>query len=193
MSAGLSSIEVVGIAVGLAMDTLAVSIAASVVLKQVNHRQVFRFAFHFGLFQAFMPVIGWLAGKSVVSYISLWDHWIAFALLAFVGGKMVHEAFENEDAESGEAKTDPTKGMSLVILSTATSIDALAVGLSFAMLEMDIWTPCAIIGVVCSLITTVGMLVGMRLGTRFGKKMEIVGGLVLICIGLKIVFDHLWL
>ncbi len=182
---------ILGIAVGLAMDTFAVSIATSVMLRGVTRRQVFRFAFHFGLFQALMPIIGWAAGIRFVHYIANWDHWVAFGLLSFVGGKAIHEALtEVHDEESPSSRGDPTRGWSLVILSVATSIDALAVGLSFAVLDITIWTPVAIIGVVTALITMTGMLIGSKLGARFGKRVEILGGLILVGIGLKILIQH---
>lgn len=181
---------VLGIAVGLAMDTFAVAIGASVMLRGVTKRQVFRFAFHFGLFQAIMPVVGWAAGIRFVGYIAHWDHWIAFALLGFVGGKAIAGAWTKEEETSEAPRTDPTRGWSLVVLSIATSLDALAVGLSFAVLDMAIWVPVAIIGVVTALITMTGMLVGSRLGSRFGKPIEILGGLILIGIGVKILIQH---
>lgn len=184
---------ILGIAVGLAMDTLAVSIATSVMLRGVTRRQVFRFAFHFGLFQAVMPIIGWAAGIHFVHYISNWDHWIAFGLLAFVGGKAVHEALtENDNEESSLSRKDPTRGWSLVMLSVATSIDALAVGLSFAVLDVTIWKPVAIIGMVTALITMSGMLVGAKVGSRFGKHVEVLGGLILVGIGIKILLQHIF-
>jgi manganese efflux pump family protein len=178
---------VLGIAVGLAMDAFAVALATSVSLPGVTRRQVFRFGFHFGLFQAMMPTIGWLAGRSIQPYIERWDHWAAFVILAAIGGKAVYEAVWGDD---DEAQGDPTRGWSLVALSVATSIDALAVGLSFAMLRMAIWYPAVVIGVVTAFLTTFGMLMGTRLGGRFGQRMEVLGGLVLIGIGIKIVMQH---
>ena len=185
----MSFFVILGIAVGLAMDTLAVAIATSVMLGRVTARQVFRFSFHFGLFQATMPVIGWLAGTTVVEYIEGYDHWVAFGLLAFIGGKAIYEAL-TDTAQKVESRGDPTRGFSLVMLSTATSIDALAVGLSFAVLNVRIWYPVAVIGVVTAAITCLGMLVGSRLGARFGRRIEIVGGLILLAIGLKILVQH---
>ena len=180
---------IIGIAVGLSLDAFAVAIAASVTLRNVSGRQVFRFAFHFGLFQAMMPVIGWLAGRGMGSWIVAWDHWVAFTLLAFIGCKAIYEALSGTEEES--ERTDPTRGLSLVILSTATSIDALAVGLSFAALRVDIWYPAAIIGLITGGLTLIGMRLGSRLGAQFGRRVEILGGLVLIGIGLKILVQHL--
>jgi manganese efflux pump family protein len=179
-----------GLALGLSMDATAVAVAVSVALGRVSGAQVFRFAFHFGLFQAVMPLIGWAAGRSFMVYIQAWDHWVAFGLLLAVGGKALFEAFAAEGAGQ-QGAADPTRGWSLIFLSTATSIDALAVGLSFAMLDTPVVEPCAIIGLVTAALTVVGMLVGGRIGARFGQRMRVVGGLVLIAIGLKILFEHL--
>ncbi len=128
-----------GIAIGLAMDAFAVSIAVSVTLGGTSRRQTFRLAWHFGLFQALMPIIGWIAGRSVRPLIESWDHWLAFALLTIVGGRMILEAVRGGDREG--RSSDPTRGWSLVVLSIATSIDALAIGLSFAALGVEVWLP----------------------------------------------------
>jgi putative Mn2+ efflux pump MntP len=185
----MSPFTVIGIAVGLAMDATAVALATSLSLGQVNRRQVFRFAFHFGLFQAFMPFLGWLAGRSIHDYIHRWDHWIAFGLLALIGGKAIY------DARFGAAERltaqDPTRGWSLVFLSLATSIDALAVGISLSVLGISLWYPCLVIGLVTASMTSLGMLLGSRLGGHFGRRMKVLGGLILMGIGLKILAEHL--
>lgn len=186
----MSLLVILGIAIGLAMDAFAIAIATSVSLGRVSRRQLFRFSFHFGLFQAVMPFLGWLAGSSIARYIYTWDHWVAFGLLAFVGGKAIYEARRKPTPETEPARKDPTRGWNLVILSIATSIDALAVGLSFAMLNITIWYPCVIIGIVTAVVTSAGMLLGSRVGARFGRRVEILGGAILILIGLKILFDH---
>ncbi len=178
------------IAVGLAMDAFAVAAATSMVLRTVSVRQVFRFAFHFGLFQALMPLMGWCAGQYMAEFIRVWDHWVAFGLLSCVGGRTIVAAVRGGEEQDLD-NPDPTRGMSLVVLSVATSIDALAVGISFAMIQVDIWQAIAVIGVITAGLTTVGMLWGSRLGARFGKGIEIAGGLVLIGIGLKILVQHL--
>jgi len=180
---------ILGIAIGLSMDAFAVAIAASIALHPVTRRQVFRFGFHFGLFQALMPVLGWLLGSTVVRWVAAFDHWIAFGLLAYVGGKAIVEALRRGDEK--KAAADPTRGWSLVIFSIATSIDAFAVGLSFACLGVSVWYPSVVIGLTTGSLTTLGMLIGARLGARLGKRMEIAGGLVLIAIGTKILVDHL--
>lgn len=181
--------SIIAIAFGLAMDAFAVAIASSVSLGKVSGRQVFRLAFCFGFFQALMPLIGWLGGLTVERWVSAWDHWAAFALLAFIGGKAVATSFKK--GKSGEPRRDPTRGLTLVVLSVATSIDALAVGLSFGLLEVAIWYPVTVIGLVAAAMTTMGMLLGGRLGVRFGRRAELAGGLVLIGIGVKILADHL--
>ena len=179
----------IGIAVGLSMDAFAVAVACSLALRRVSARQTFRMGFHFGLFQAMMPLIGWYTGQSAHQYIESWDHWVAFGLLAFVGGKAIYEALREQDDDL--AQTDPTRGMSLVIFSVATSIDALAVGLSLAMMRVEIFFPVAVIGVVTAAITSLGMHLGPRIGERFGPRMEVLGGLVLIGIGVKLLLSHL--
>lgn len=178
------------IAVALAMDAFAVSIAAGVTLKSVSPRQTFRLAWHFGLFQAMMPIIGWVAGLTVRSYIEAYDHWIAFALLIFVAQGMLRSAIEGEpDAQSCK---DPTRGMTMVMLSVATSIDALAVGLSLSMINVSIWTPALIIGVVAGAFTTVGIHLGKMIGCvpELSRWAEMTGGIVLVSIGLNILNEH---
>jgi putative Mn2+ efflux pump MntP len=185
----LSHLILIGIALGLAMDAFSVAIGVSIALGGTSKRQTFRLAWHFGLFQALMPIIGWLAGTSVRSLIEGWDHWLAFTLLGVVGGHMIFESVRSHNG--GPARTDPTRGWSLVVLSIATSIDALAVGLSFAALGVKVWTPAAIIGATAAVMTLLGALGGRALGARFGSRMAVVGGIVLLVIGVWIVFEHL--
>lgn len=181
-------LTIFGIAIALAMDAFAVALAAGVTLERITGRHLFRFGFHFGLFQALMPVIGWLAGITVQQWISDYDHWIAFGLLAFVGIKMIREAFAEDEAEA--SSTDPTRGLTMVMLAVATSIDALAVGLSLGMLGVSVWLPAVIIGLVCGALTILGMLLGSRIGRLWGRRVEVFGGLVLCAIGLKILLEH---
>ena len=183
-------INVMFIAVALAMDAFAVSIAAGVALKSVSARQTFRLAWHFGLFQALMPVIGWSAGLTVRTHIEAYDHWIAFALLVYVAQGMLRSAFKAEQDE--ESAKDPTRGLTMVMLSVATSIDALAVGLSLSMINVSIWTPALIIGLVAGGFTTVGMHLGKLIGSlpRLSQWAEITGGLVLLVIGVNILREH---
>lgn len=184
----MDAITLLGLALALAMDAFAVALGTGTVLARLTGRHIFRLGFHFGLFQALMPVIGWLAGQTVVQYVSAWDHWIAFALLVLIGGRMIREALSDEEKPDDR---DPTRGLSLVMLSIATSVDALAVGFSLSVIGVSIWFPAFVIGLVAGALTVVGMLVGQRMGDRWGPKVEILGGVVLIVIGARILFEHL--
>jgi putative Mn2+ efflux pump MntP len=179
------------VACALAMDAFAVAIVTGLTLNPMTRRHVFRLAFHFGLFQALMPIVGWLAGNAVHQYIEAVDHWIAFGLLAFVGGNMIRGAIRSED-EQTRTPRDPTTGWELVVLSVATSIDALAVGLSLAMVGSTIITPAVVIGLVAATFTAGGMVLGRRIGALWGKRVEVLGGLVLVAIGVKIVIEHVF-
>jgi putative Mn2+ efflux pump MntP len=184
----VSWITVLGISLGLAMDAFAVSVATGLKLRRVTRRHLFRLAFHFGLFQFLMPVIGWYLGRQVAPLIESVDHWIAFGLLALIGGRMLWEARRAEDSAT---QIDPTRGWSLVTLSVATSIDALAAGIGLAFLRESIWIPSATIGVVTATLTAIGIRFGSRMGRRWGRRAEVAGGCVLILIGLRIVVTHL--
>ncbi len=179
------------LAVALAMDAFAVSIAVAIRLGSFRAGPTLRLALAFGFFQFLMPVIGWALGLTVRGAIERWDHWAAFGLLAFIGVNMLREAF-GKGEEHGAERGDPTRGFSLLVLAVATSIDALAVGLSFALLGIPVWLPAGVIGVVCAAITTLGVLLGVRLSHAavVSKRAELVGGLVLIGIGLKILYEH---
>ena len=181
-------ITIVFVAVGLGIDAFSVAIGIGAASTKRSWAPALRLAAAFGLFQFAMPIIGWLAGLTVVGIIANYDHWIAFALLAYVGGKMIWEGCKNE---SEEEKVDQTRGLPMLLLSIATSIDALAVGFSFSILKMPILFPAVIIGIVCFLMTMIGMIFGKVLAKVFGKKVEIFGGVVLIAIGVKILIDHL--
>lgn len=178
------------LALGLALDAFAVAIATSGVLGRVTGRQVFRLSFHFGLFQALMPVLGWAAGLTVAEYVAVWDHWVAFGLLALIGGRAIVAALRGGPDEV-RRPGDPTRGLSLIALSTATSIDALAVGLTFSALGITLLVPVLVIGATAAALTIVGMALGTRLGQRFGRAMELAGGIVLVGIGLKILLESL--
>jgi len=185
----MSLLTLLGIAVGLAMDAFAVAIGIGLNAQECGLRKTLRLAWHFGLFQALMPILGWLAGRTIEQWISAVDHWIAFGLLAGIGGHMIYEALHGD--EEAKAACDPTRGRRLILLSVATSIDALAVGLSLAVLGMQIWWPAVVIGVVAFAFTAVGLHLGRRFGGLLGRRVEIVGGLILIGIGVKILLDHL--
>ncbi len=182
--------NIIAIAVALAMDAFAVAIVTGATLRNIKLRQVFRLSWHFGFFQAMMPVIGWSAGLSVRDHIEKYDHWIAFALLAFVAAKMLKDAFETHD--DNKNTNDPTKGSSLVLLSVATSIDALAVGLSLSVIEISVWTPAFIIGVIAALFTIAGLYLGSRASnvTIISRYAEVIGGIVLFAIGINILYEH---
>jgi len=184
----MSLITIFLLAVGLGIDAFSVAIGIGATHQQKSWTPVLRLSCAFGLFQFFMPLIGWLAGSTVVNLIAGFDHWIAFGLLALIGVKMIREAFE---AEENEERADKTKGMPLLMLSIATSIDALAVGFSFSLLKTPILYPSVIIGLVCFAMTAVGMVFGKALARIFGRKVEILGGLVLIGIGIKILMEHM--
>jgi manganese efflux pump family protein len=178
----LGWLEILGMSVGLAMDAFAVSVATGMAVEAVTPRHIFRIGFHFGLFQFFMPIIGWLVGQGLAGQISSYDHWVAFALLGYVGFKMLWEACHEKE----NINNDPTRGLSLVTLSLATSIDALAVGISMALLGVSVWLPSIVIGVVTATLSTIGITFGGRIGSRWGRWAEIAGGAVLILIGCKV-------
>lgn len=176
------------IALALAMDAFAVSVASGIAIKQLRIRHALTIAGWFGTFQALMPLLGWLAGLKLQALIAGFDHWIAFGLLCFVGCKMIYESFRMEAVQK---KAEPLDIHVLFVLSVATSIDALAAGISFAMLKVSIVTPILIIGLVTFVISFIGVWVGRHTGHFFEKKIEIAGGLLLIVIGIWILISHL--
>ncbi|MBN1590368.1 MAG: manganese efflux pump [Pirellulales bacterium] len=182
-------LNLLGIAVGLAMDALAVSIVAGMTVTKVTPRHTFRVAFHFGLFQFLMPVVGWVAGRQLAGVVANYDHWVVFGLLALIGGKMLHEASRGVDVDG---RADPTRGWMLVMLSIATSIDALAVGASMALMDVRIWLPAVVIGVVAAVFSALGITFGGRLGSRWSFWSEIAGGCILIFIGIKVLVSHIF-
>jgi putative Mn2+ efflux pump MntP len=184
----LDPFTLLGTAMALAMDAFAVAVAISASLPRLTGRHVFRLAWHFGLFQALMPVAGWFGGRALSSFIAPIDHWVAFGLLFFLGVRMIKESFSGKD---GKKDDDPTRGWSLVILSIATSLDALAVGVSVGLLRFSIWVPAVVIGVVTILLTVLATQLGRTAGHYLGKWAERVGGLVLMAIGTRILMAHL--
>ena len=175
-------------ALGLAMDAVAVCVAAAAAGYAGNRRAVFRLAFHFGLFQCLMPILGWALGAVVVRHLAAWDHWLAFALLAGVGGRMLYAAARPEVKETGG---DPSRGLTMVMLSTATSLDALAVGLSLALADIAVWYPSLLIGAITGGLCLVAIALGNRLRASFSRWAEAAGGLTLIGIGLRLLLTHL--
>lgn len=183
------------IAVGLSMDAFAVALGVGTAQQGGTQRSRFRISFHFGLFQSLMTGLGWLAGNAFSRFINQVDHWVAFGLLAFVGINMIRSGLKNEDEEHTQQATsrrDPSRGHMLVLLSVATSLDAMAVGLSMALLKQQIILPVIVIGITTLLLSLAGMLLGKRLGDAFGKRMEIVGGIILLGIGLRVLYTHLF-
>lgn len=180
-------ITILLIAIGLAMDALAVSITSGLTINDLRLRNAATIALFFGSFQAVMPLLGWLGGLSARAVITDIDHWVAFGLLCLIGGKMIYESTR---LDSDDKKMDPMDLHVLFLLAIATSIDALAVGVSFAFLEMAIITPAIIIGVTTFALSFLGVYVGNVSGHFFEKKIELIGGLILIGIGVKIVIEH---
>lgn len=180
-------LDLFGIAVGLAMDAFAVSIAAGVSLSSVTPRHVFRMAFHFGLFQFGMTILGWGAGSTISAHVAAWDHWLAFGLLSLIGGKMLLDACRKTDRK---ATVDPTRGWMLVALSIATSIDAFAVGLSMAFLQVGVLFPCIVIGLVAAAFSAVGIVFAGRVLRKWGRVAELLGAGVLILIGIRVLISH---
>ncbi len=185
---GMDIVTILFIAFGLAMDAFAVSIANGITAKHQRMNNALKLGLSFGSFQAFMPLMGWLAGLSLRDFISGVDHWIAFGLLSLIGCKMI---YESRKIESGEKEPHTLTVLVLFMLSVATSIDALAVGVSFAFLRVSIATPVIVIGVVTFLLSFLGVFIGSKVGHFFESKIEVVGGLILIAIGVKILVEHL--
>ena len=186
--ADLDILSILVIALGLSADCFAVALSGSIGMTTVSLIAILRTALAFGGFQAMMPVIGWLAGRTVVEIIADYDHWVAFALLALVGGRMIWEAFHTSESQRG---VDITRGLALLTLAAATSIDALAVGLSLAFLKVNIALACSVIGVIAFGVTIAGFMLGGKLGKLFGKRAKAIGGVVLIGIGIRILLSHL--
>ncbi|MEK6796168.1 MAG: manganese efflux pump MntP family protein [Spirochaetota bacterium] len=176
------------IALGLSMDALAVSMASGFAIVRLRFGYAVRIALFFGAFQALMPFLGWLAGISFSTFVKTIDHWIAFGLLAIIGGKMIYESFVIDAAEKESSEHSL---ITLLLLAVATSIDALAVGLTYACLKVAIVRPVIITGITTFVISLIGVFVGSRFGKHFENKIELVGGIILVGIGVKILIEHL--
>ena len=183
------------IGVGLSMDAFAVSLSKGLGMRRINYKHRSIIAFAFGLFQGLMPLIGWSIGIRFEKYITRVDHWIAFILLSFIGGKMVYEALTEKDGEEEGEKGDSLDYKELFVMAIATSIDRLAVGISFAFLNIDIIPAATIIALTTFAISFAGVVIGNNFGLRYKEKAEILGGAILIFIGAKILLEHLgiWL
>lgn len=186
----MSFLELFLIAVGLSADAFSVSVCKGLNMRKLNLKHAYVIALFFGVFQAVMPLLGYLLGTGFSEYIEKYDHWIAFVLLAFIGGKMALEAIREKDGEA-EEKTDTLSIGELTILAVATSIDALAVGITFAFLKVNILPSVLLIGVTTFALSLGGVLLGNRFGAKYKSKAEIAGGVILIFIGLKILLEHL--
>lgn len=184
----MSLIEILVIAVSMALDACAVSLAVGTAGHAQGLRSRLRMAFHFGLFQGLMPILGWMAGTQVVHLIADYDHWVAMGLLGYVGVQMIISGL---DPDGDGFSSDPSRGRMLVLLCVATSIDALAIGLSLGVLRVPIWFPSITIAAVTAALSLTALMMGGLLGKQFGKRMEIVGGLLLNGIGLRILASHL--
>lgn len=184
----MDALTIAGIAFGLAMDAFAVSVASGVSLKSGKAYNAFKMALFFGVFQMAMPILGWLGGMGLKRYIAGLDHFIAFGLLSFVGARMIYESI-NKGADS--KKLDPFGINVLLVLAVATSIDALAIGVSFAFLNIPIITPVLAIGAITFTLSFGGVFIGNSFGHLFERKIEVSGGLILIGIGIKILIEHM--
>ncbi len=179
-----------GIGIGLAMDAFAVSIVCGAVFRRLGVLHALRMALFFGAFQSLMPLLGFFAGRAFEGVVGVYDHWAAFVLLALVGGKMIYEGFKIEEVEKKPA--DPSSLLALLVLSIATSIDALAVGVTLSLLTHSIGLAVSLIGLITFILSYAGYVIGKRAGHFFENKIEIIGGLILILIGCKILLEHLF-
>ena len=204
----MSILSIVLTGFGLAMDAFAVSVAKGITLTRVKAKDALKVALFFGGFQALMPLIGWGAGRYFADYIKAFDHWIAFILLSFIGGKMIFEALKEDDEEKAEVavsmevsknkerefanmkRKEELSAKNLTVLDIATSIDALAVGVSFAFLGISIVQTIIIIGIITFVLCFLGVIIGEKLGDIFKNYAEIVGGVILILIGINILLEH---
>lgn len=183
--------EIIVLAIGLSMDAFAVALCRGVTMKKFHPGQAVVIALFFGVFQAVMPIIGWAVASQFAEYITDYDHWIAFALLVFIGGKMIWDSFKkDEEGEDSEA-LDKLNIKQLFLMAIATSIDALAVGITFAFLDTNVWIASSTIGCITFGLSFLGVFVGNKIGSRFKNKAELVGGIVLVLLGVKIVIEHM--
>jgi len=185
----LSLWEIMVIAVSLSMDAFAISITYGLTINKPKITELFIPGLYFGFFQALMPLTGFLAGTYFAKYLQFYDHWVAFILLGFIGGKMIKDSFSHDTEKPDKAQFQPVQ---LLLLAIATSIDALAAGITFAFFEINIFTAILMIGLTTFCISTVGVKVGNIFGGRFKSKAEFLGGAILLLLGLKILIEHLF-
>lgn len=179
-------IQIAIIGLGLAMDACAVSIGKGLTLRRVHLRHILSVGLWFGGFQALMPIMGYLLGRSFTEYVESIDHWIAFGLLLLIGINMIREAFGKEESHNSDFGF-----RTMLLMAIATSIDALAVGISIAFMHVDIWIAAAVIGIVTMAISSIGILLGAKIGAKIGSKAGALGGIILIAIGVNILIEHL--
>ena len=179
--------EILLIGIGLAMDAFAVSICKGLSMKKMNWKNVVIIALYFGVFQALMPLIGYFLGMTFESIVTTFDHWVAFALLTLIGGGMIKESFDDED----DKKNDKVDFKTMVVLAIATSIDALAIGITFAFFDVNIVLAVSIIGIITFIISVLGVKIGNRFGDKYQNKAQLMGGIILVLLGFKILLEHL--
>lgn len=179
--------EILLIGIGLAMDAFAVSICKGLSMKKMNWKNAIIIALYFGVFQALMPLIGYFLGMTFESIVTTFDHWVAFALLTLIGGGMIKESFDDED----DKKNDKVDFKTMVVLAIATSIDALAIGITFAFFDVNIVLAVSIIGIITVIISVLGVKIGNRFGDKYQNKAQLMGGIILVLLGFKILFEHL--
>ena len=184
-------IELFLLGVGLSMDAFAVSVCKGLGMRKLNKKQAVIIGLYFGGFQALMPLIGWLLGSQFQKYITSIDHWIAFILLGFIGGKMIMSRREWNEEESIEVTMLQIDHKNMLVLAVATSIDALAVGITFAFLNTPIIEAISIIGITTFVLSIIGVIVGNFFGSKYKSKAEFIGGLILVLLGVKILLEHL--
>lgn len=185
----MSIIEIALIGVGLAMDAFAVSICKGLAMRRMNYKKAIIIAAFFGVFQALMPALGYVLGTTFANKIAAIDHWITFILLALIGANMIKEALSSDD---DECQDDSLRLGDLIMLSIATSIDALAVGITFAFFNVSLLLSVSMIGIITFIICVIGVKVGNVFGEKYKSKAELAGGLILIVMGAKILIDHLF-
>ena len=188
MNINWADLIILPLAVSLGIDAFSVAMGAGTFPTDSERRRTFRLVFHFGLFQGGMALLGWLIGRTIEPVVAAFDHWIALFLLAYVGGRMILSAFRGD---GDGLPDDPSRGSMLVLMSVGTSIDALAVGLSLALAGNQILWPSLTIAIVAAIMTYIGLKIGCRLGVMFGRPIQIIGGLVLIAIGVRVLVSHL--
>lgn len=183
----MSIIEIILLSIGLAMDAFAVAICKGLSMKKMNWKNAIIIALYFGVFQALMPVLGYFLGTTFENLVTSIDHWLAFILLVAIGGNMIKEAFSKDE----EGKDDRVDFKTMIVLAVATSIDALAIGITFAFLNVNIMLSVSCIGIITFAISLIGVKIGNRFGDKFQNKAELLGGIILIILGLKILLEHL--